>query len=123
MTENIEHVILQLEAKLQAATLQNDVETTDELLADNWLNINANGTITDKARSLEIMTKFKFISITNEDVTVRVYPGVAVVTGRSTRQLEGSGDKVITNQVLFTRVYAQPTGHWQVVTSQATLVS
>jgi hypothetical protein len=123
MTENIEHVILQLEDKLQAATLQNDIETTDALLADNWLNINANGTITHKARSLEIMSKFKFISITNEDVIVRVYPGVAVVTGRSTRQLEGPDDKIISNQVLFTRVYAQPTGQWQVVTSQATLIS
>ena len=123
MAENIEQVILQLEAKLQAATLHNDVETTDALLADNWLNINANGTITNKARSLEIMTKFKFISITNEDVIVRVYPGVAVVTGRSIRQLEGPDNKIITNQVLFTRVYAQPTGDWQVVTSQATLIS
>jgi hypothetical protein len=123
MAENIEHFILQLEAKLQAATLQNDIETTDALLADTWLNINANGTITNKARSLEIISKFKFISITNEDVIVRVYPGVAVVTGRSTRQLEGPDDKIITNQVFFTRVYAQPTGHWQVVTSQATLIS
>lgn len=123
MTENIEHTILQLEDKLQAATLQNDIETTDALLADNWLNINANGTITSKARSLEIMSKFRFISITNEDVIIRVYPGVAVVTGRSTRQLEGPDNKIITNQVLFTRVYAQPTGQWQVVTSQATLIS
>jgi hypothetical protein len=123
MAENIEYIILQLEDKLQAATLQNDVETTDKLLADNWLNINANGTITHKVRSLEIMTKFKFISITNEDIIVRVYPGAVVVTGRSTRQLEGPDNKLITNQVLFTRVYAQPAGRWQVVTSQATLIS
>jgi hypothetical protein len=54
MTENIEYIILQLEARLQAATLQNDIETADELLADNWLNINANGTITFKARSLRL---------------------------------------------------------------------
>jgi len=120
MTENIEQMILQIEEKLQAATLQNDVETTAELLADDWLNINANGAITDKARTLEIMTKFKFISITNEDVMVRVYPGAVVVTGRSMRQLEGPGSKVITNHVLFTRVYARPKGDWQVITSQAT---
>jgi hypothetical protein len=123
MTENIEQIILQLEEKLQAATLQNDVETTAELLADDWLNINANGAITDKARTLEVMTKFKFISITNEDVIVRVYPGAVVVTGRSMRQLEGSNSKVITSQVLFTRVYAQPRGYWQVITSQATPIS
>jgi hypothetical protein len=123
MTENIQQMILQLEEKLQAATLQNDVETTAGLLADDWLNINANGAITDKARSLEVMTKFKFISITNEDVMVRVYPGTVVVTGRSMRQLEAPGGKVITSHVLFTRVYAQPKGDWQVVTSQATPIS
>jgi hypothetical protein len=123
MTENIEQLILQLEEKLQAATLQNDVATTAELLADDWLNINANGAITHKARSLELMPKFKFISITNEDVVVRVYPGAAVVTGRSIRQLEASDSKVITSHVLFTRVYAQPKGQWQVITSQATPIS
>ena len=120
MADNIEQVILQLERKLREATLQNDVETTDHLLADNWLNINANGTVTNKIQSLEIMPKFQFISITNEDVTVRIYPGVAIVTGRSMRQLEGIDSKVITSKVLFTRVYAQPAGRWQVVTSQAT---
>jgi hypothetical protein len=123
MTENIEQVIRQLEGKLQEATLQNDVEATRDLLADNWLNINANGTITTKIQTLEIMPKFQFISITNEDVEIRVYPGVAVVTGRSTRQLEGFDNKLITSKVFFTRVYAQPTGRWQVVTSQATPIS
>lgn len=123
MAENIEQLILQLESKLQEATLKNDVETTDQLLADNWLNINANGTITTKAQSLEIMPKFQFISITNEDVELRIYPGVAIVTGQSTRQLEGPDNKAITSQVLFTRVYAQPAGRWQVVTSQATSIS
>ena len=120
MTETIEQVILQLERKLQEATLQNDVGTTAELLADNWRNINANGTITTKNQSLEIMPKFQFISITNEAVEVRVYPGVAVVTGQSTRQLAGGNNQVITSKVFFTRVYAQPAGRWQVVTSQAT---
>ena len=123
MAENIEQLIRQLEIRLQEATLKNDVETTNELLADNWLNINANGSITTKAQSLEIMPKFQFVSITNEDVELRVYPGTVIVTGRSTRQLQGFDNKVITGQVLFTRVYAQPAGRWQVVTSQATSIS
>ncbi|MEM8536180.1 MAG: nuclear transport factor 2 family protein [Chloroflexota bacterium] len=120
MTTTIEQTILQLESKLCNATLHNDVETTDSLLANNWQNINANGTITTKQQSLAIMPKFQFRAITDEDVEVRVYPGAAVVTGKSTRQLVRSGDQVTTTTVLFTRVYAQLDGRWQVVSSQAT---
>ncbi len=89
MINNLEQIILQLEDRLQEATIQNDVATTDELLADDWININANGTITDKQQSLELMPKFQFLAIQNENVHVRFYPGVAVVTGKSTRQLQG----------------------------------
>ena len=120
---DIERLILQLENDLQEATLHNDVEKMNELLAEDWLNINANGTITSKAQSMAIMPKFQFVSIVNEDVQVRVYPGVAVVTGRSTRKLQGDNQQVITSRVLFTRVYAQPSGSWQVITSQATPIS
>jgi Domain of unknown function (DUF4440) len=120
MTTPLEQTILALENRLQTATLQNDVATTDELLADNWLNINANGTISDKPNSLKLIPQFHFLSIQNEEVQVRLYPGVAVVTGKSIRQLQGHDQQVITSRVLFTRVYAQPNGQWQVVTSQAT---
>lgn len=59
----------------------------------------------------------------NEEVQVRIDPGVAVVTGKSTRQLAGSDKQVITRQVRFTRVYAQPNGRWQVVTAHATPIA
>lgn len=115
-----QQTIHELEDKLKAATLQNDVVVTDELLADDWLNINANGSITRKEQSLALMPDFQFLSIENSDVEIRVYPNLAIVTGRSTRQLQGADDTVFTSHVLFTRVYAQINGRWQVVTSQAT---
>ena len=120
MTENVERIIIALEDELQSATLENDVATTDALLADDWLNINATGSVTTKAQSLSMMPRFRFISIVNEDVKIRRYPGVAVVTGVSTRELEGSDNKIMRSRVLFTRVYAQAGGRWRVVTSQAT---
>ena len=115
--------IQQLEAELHAATLNNDVEATDRLLANDWLNINATGTITTKAQSLAIMTQFEFESIVNEGVEIRLYPGTAVVTGRSTRTLRGQDGGVMSSHVLFTRVYAKLVGEWQVVTSQATAIA
>ncbi len=123
MTETIIQTIRQLEDELQEATIQNDVERTDDLLAEDWLNINATGTITTKAESLAIMPKFEFLSITNDDVQIRVYPGIAIVTGHSIRQLKISDDQAKTSAVLFTRVWVQLDGRWQVITSQATPVA
>ena len=120
MAKDIKEIIQSLEARLKTATLENDVQTTDELLADDWLNINATGTATTKQQTLAIMLKFRFNSIVNRDVTIRVYPGLAIVTGTSTRELEICSDTTRVSTVLFTRVYAQLGDRWQVVTSQAT---
>ncbi len=112
--------ILELEERLRQATLRNDPDATDALLAGDWLNTNANGSMSTKAQLLALIDSFNFVSIVNEDAQVRVYPGLAIVTGRSTRQLRNNENAVTTNQVRFTRVYAELDGRWQVVASQAT---
>ena len=48
---------------------------------------------------------------------------MVVATGRSTRQLKLSADQIKTSCVLFTRVWTQLNGRWQVVTSQATALA
>ena len=112
--------ILALEERLRQATLRNDPDETDALLAGDWLNTNANGSMSTKAQLLALIDSFNFVSIINEDVQVRVFPGLAIVTGRSTRQLRNNENMVTTNRVRFTRVYAELDGRWQVVASQAT---
>ena len=112
--------ILALEERLRQATLRNDPNETDALLAGDWLNTNANGSMSTKAQLLALIDSFNFVSIINEDVQVRVFSGLAIVTGRSTRQLRNNENMVTTNLVRFTRVYAELDGRWQVVASQAT---
>lgn len=120
----VERAILRLENEGREATLKNDVEATDRLLADDWLNINPDGSVTTKAKLLEILKagSFKIMSIENDDVMVRVYKDVVVVTGRSTTKRAGQGDEIVTRQVRFTRVYAKWRGRWQVVSAQNTLI-
>ena len=119
-----EQQILQLEKEGREATLKNDVEANDRLLADNWININPDGSITTKARLMELLktSPFKIMSIENDEVTVRVYGEAAVVTGRSTSKRAGQGSEIVTRQVRFTRVYARRQGRWQVVSAQNTLI-
>ena len=120
-----EQVILGLEREGREATLKNDVEANDRLLADNWININPDGSVTTKARLMELLktSPFKIMSIETDEVMVRVYGDAAVVTGRSTTKRAGqSAGEVITRQVRFTRVYAKREGRWQVVSAQNTLI-
>ena len=91
-----EQVILRLESEGREATLKNDIAANDRLLADNWLNINPDGSITTKAKLLELLKdgSFKIMSIENDEVVVRVYGeggDAAIVTGRSTTKRAGWG--------------------------------
>ena len=123
-----EQVILRLENEGREATLKNDIEANNRLLADNWLNINPDGSITTKAKLLELLKdgSFKIMSIENDEVMVRVYGeggDAAVVTGRSTTKRAGPGGEVLARQVRFTRVYAKSKGQWRVVSAHNTLIA
>jgi hypothetical protein len=121
-TEDIEATIRHLERAGRDATLRNDVAIWEELLADSWVNTNADGTTTTKPRLLALLRErpFAFVSVEDDDVEIRLHPGAAVVTGRSSRTLRGAGDSVIVRRVRFTRVYVLANGRWQVAAAQAT---
>jgi hypothetical protein len=120
--EDVEATIKDLEREGREATLRNDVALWNGLLADSWVNTNADGTVTTKAQLLTLLRErpFSFVSIEDDDVEIRLHPGVAVVTGRSSRTLAGAGDTVIVRQVRFTRVYVLKNDRWQVAAAQAT---
>lgn len=119
-----ERQILRLENEGREATLKNDLAANDRLLAENWININPDGSVTTKAKLLELLKagSFKILSIENDEVMVRIFEDAAVVTGRSTTKRAGEGDEVLTRQVRFTRVYARNKGRWQVVSAHNTLI-
>jgi ketosteroid isomerase-like protein len=119
-----EKLILQLEKEGREATLKNDLEANDRLLANNWININPDGSVTTKAQLLELIEagSFKIALIENDEVLVRVYGKMAVVTGRSTTTRAGQGSEIISRQVRFTRVYDGSSGRWLVVSAHNTFI-
>ena len=121
---NTEQMVLRLENEGREATLKNDLPANDRLLADNWINVNADGSVTTKAKLLELLKagSFTILSIENDEVMVRVFGEAAVVTGRSTTKRAGESGEILTRQVRFTRVYARNQGRWQVVSAHNTLI-
>jgi len=124
MQSDLVTIIHQLEKQLRAATMQNNIDLHNQLLAATWMNTNANGTITTKPQLLALLQShpFAFLSIDDEDVLIRGYNDVAIVTGRSTRRRASPDTSITTQVVRFTRVYAYIEKRWQVVSAQATLI-
>jgi tetratricopeptide (TPR) repeat protein len=114
--------IERLEQRLREATLANDIALHEALLADNWLNTNANGTTTSKAQLINLLREqpFAFIAINDEEVAIETYSETALVRGRSIRQRQGPDGTPITQTVRFSRLYARINGQWQIVHAQST---
>lgn len=121
---NTEQEILRLENEGRAATLTNDLPANDRLLADNWINVNADGSVTTKAKLMELLkdASFKILSIENDEVMVRIFGDAVLVTGRSTTKRTDEGGEILTRQARFTRVYVRKHGRWQVVSAHNTLI-
>ena len=88
------------------------------------ININPDGSVTTKAKLMELLKagSFRIASIENDEVVVRVYGDGAVVTGRSTSRRAGQGSEGVTRQVRFTSVYARQEGRWHVVSAHNTVI-
>jgi ketosteroid isomerase-like protein len=92
----------------------------ERLIADNvsWV---ARGDRIDKAQVIaDIMSEnLHFKQLTHDGVMVKVFGNTAVMTGHSTSVLEYKG-KMFTAPRLFTSVYMNLDGRWQLVAHQVT---
>jgi len=111
------------EKELRKATLKNDAKATDRLLADSWTNTGPDGTVTDKAELLRVIKDFKFRSITDENVSIRIDGDRATVTGTSERVLSGPDGKPVTRKVRFTRVWVRQEKDWVVLSARSTALA
>jgi ketosteroid isomerase-like protein len=115
--------IKKMEKDRAAAVVKADVATLEGLTSDDYILINANGQVSNKAETMNNIKTGVIKLTSNEvsDMTVRVYGDTAVVTGKSTAK--GTiGGRELKGPVMFTRVYVKKDGKWKSVAFQQTPV-
>lgn len=115
----------QLEQRLIKAWVEHDREAVDAILSDDWAVIDPTGRVLTKAQVLEEGFESgvrKVESGAIDDLKVRLFNDVAVVTGRTiaTGSYQGTSVSV---KLRFTDVCIKRGDDWQVVASQATLIA
>ena len=113
--------ILRLEKEFSQAIVKNDAEAVGRFLADDWIIIDPDGGIIDRARFLGVI---KSGALTHEmmesdDPRVRIYGNAAVVTAMTTTKGKFNG-QVFNTQERATDVFMKQNGRWQCVLSHLT---
>ena len=124
MTEP-EDQLNQLEQRLIRAWLDNDRETVNAILADDWTVIDPRGRVLTKAQVMdegfESGTR-KIEAGTIDEVKVRTFGDFAVVTGRTAAAGSYQGTNFSVT-LRFTDVFVKRGANWQAVASQGTLIA
>ena len=118
-------IILRLEANRRAAHLAHDADRLRPILADDFVDVGANGVRRTKAQNVEEtrrgVVRWTTLVAHNEQVTV-FDSTAAVVTGEQ----EGTGTydgKPFSRHVRYMRVYLKRQGRWQNVAAQNSLIT
>ena len=120
----MEEEILKLEKEFTQAIVKNDAEAIGRFLADDWVIIDVDGGMIDKARFLGVIKSgnLSHEMMESDDVRVRVYGDSAVVTGL-TRTVGNFMGQAFSTQERATDVFVRRDGRWQCIFSQLTRFS
>jgi ketosteroid isomerase-like protein len=115
--------VLKVDATFNDAIRRNDAQGRAGIYSDTYIITNVRGQVITKSQALEEVTsgQVTYESFLVDDVKVRSYGDVAVVTGRTSvhRQVP-SGD--YRAQQRYTRVYVKRQGRWQLDVAQITAI-
>jgi ketosteroid isomerase-like protein len=118
---SVEEQLMKMERDRAAAVVKADVAMMEGVTSDDYILINANGQMSDKATTMRDIKTGAIKLTANEvsDMKVRVYGDTAVVTGKSSAT-GTMGGRALKGPVMFTRVYVKKSGKWQSVSFQQT---
>jgi ketosteroid isomerase-like protein len=113
--------VLELEREFSQAIVKNDAEAVGRFLAENWIIIDLDGGIIDRARFLDVIKSGALTHemMESEGTSVRIYGDTAIVTALTTTKGKFSG-QAFTTQERATDFLVKQNGRWQCALSQLT---
>jgi len=117
----MEEELLKLEDEFARAVAGNDADALDGLLANDWIIVEPDGSIIDKARFLGVIRSgaLSHESMESTDLRVRLYGNTAVVTALTTTKGKFMGQDFASCE-RATDIFVKQTDRWQCVFAQLT---
>jgi len=121
LANTMEEELLKLEDEFARAVDGNDADALDGLLANDWIIVEPDGSIIDKARFLGVIRSgaLSHESMESTDLRVRLYGNTAVVTALTTTKGKFMGQDFASCE-RATDIFVKQTDRWQCVFTQLT---
>lgn len=119
-----EREVRDMEGQWRQAWLAGDAAALDRIHADDYIAIPNIGTVSTKAEVMADVRRgvFRYSRMEHSEMNVRIYGTTGVVVGRTTN--EGRrGDRDVSGDFRYTRIYVKRNGRWQAVLAQYTRIS
>jgi len=116
--------ILRMEKDFGQAVIKNDADAVGQFLTDDWIIIDPDGGVIDKARFLGVIKSGALTheQMDSDEVRIRVYADTAIATALTRTKGKFMGQD-FTTQERATDVLVKKDGRWQIVFSQLTRFS
>jgi ketosteroid isomerase-like protein len=116
--------ILRVERDFAQAVIKNDAEAVGQFLSDDWIIIDPDGGVIDKARFLGVIKSGALTheQMDSDDVRIRIYGDTAIATALTRTKGKFMGQN-FTTQERATDVLVKRDGRWRIVFSQLTRFS
>jgi ketosteroid isomerase-like protein len=120
-SNEMEKEIIKIEEEFGQAMINNDAEKIASFLADDWIIIDPDGGIIDKARFLSVIQSGALIheAMDSQDVRVRVYGTTAIVTALTSSKAKYM-DREFSTRERATDVFVKRDGRWRCVITHLT---
>ena len=121
LANTMEEELLKLEDEFARAVAGNDADALDGLLANDWIIVEPDGSIIDKARFLGVIRSgaLSHESMESTDLRVRLYGNTAVVTALTTTKGKFMGQDFASCE-RATDIFVKQTDRWQCVFTHLT---
>ncbi len=118
MGGGVEKAVANLEQQWASGAKMSNPDAVAPLLADNFTNLNSDGTMTTKAQTLATMKGNKWQTNEISDVKVTVFGNTAIATGMwDGKGTTGEGKSVDAHEHWVDTWMKMPNGKWQCIAS------
>ena len=117
MSGGVEKVIAKMEQQWTEAGKASNAEAVSPMLAENYTNLLSDGTLVDKAKTLENIKKSKWEINEINDVKVTAFGNTAIATGSWRGKGTADGKAVDAHERFVDTWTRMPNGKWQCIAS------